>query len=180
MVPQHFAGLSAPPQNAARGLPAGAWLEPCPVDCIDLVKLPEKEFEEVYQKPLTPCINCGECGEACPRGLQPQLLYWFKEDTEKRDALELDNCIVCGLCDSVCPSRIPLTDTFKIAKKRKQLATEKDQRIINTEYRYLTRNIRLSRDKERVAQRPSKSDRQALLGKELRKKNTVLPEKGSR
>ena len=154
--------------------------EPCPVDCIDLVELPNKEVNEEYQKPVTPCINCGQCSKACPRSLQPQLLYWFREDTEKKNALGLDSCIVCGLCDSVCPSRIPLTHTFKVAKKRKILATEKDQRIINTEYRYLARNDRLSRDNEQVAKRPSKSDRQLLLGRTLNKRNTMLPEKGSK
>ncbi|MDE0991064.1 MAG: 4Fe-4S dicluster domain-containing protein [Pseudomonadales bacterium] len=112
-------------------------------------------------------MNCGQCNEACPRDLQPQLLYWFRKNGEQTNALNLDNCIVCGLCDNVCPSEIPLTHTFRVAKQRKTAAKKKAQLATETEQRYLARGTRLTSTGKRIASRPSKSTRQLLLATAL-------------
>ena len=109
--------LNAPAATSVR--------DPCPVDCIDLIEIPGEEIPAEFREHSIPCINCGQCNEACPRDLQPQLLYWFRENDEQTNALNLDNCIVCGLCDNVCPSEIPLTHTFRVAKQRKNGGNEK-------------------------------------------------------
>jgi len=147
--------------------------DPCPVDCIDLVESPDEEIQAEFREHSIPCINCGQCHEACPRDLQPQLLYWFRGNGEQTNALNLDNCIVCGLCDNVCPSEIPLTHTFRVAKQRKTAATKKAQLATETEQRYLARGTRLTSTGKRVASRPSKSTRQLLLETALSDKNSL-------
>ncbi len=147
--------------------------EPCPVDCIDLVLKQqvlkqqvlkqEEDTHPTFPEHAIPCINCGQCSEACPRHLQPQLLHWFREDLQRMDTLRLDNCIVCGLCDTVCPSDIPLTQTFRTAKRIKLESIRREQLASETEQRYLAREARLASSNRLVASRPSKSDRQRLL-----------------
>ena len=137
--------------------------DPCPVDCIHLVEIPDEEALSDFREHSIPCINCGQCSEACPRNLQPQMLYWFRENRDQTHVLNLDSCIVCGLCDNVCPSEIPLTYTFRVAKKRKTNAMKQEQLATETEERYLAREDRLANTRQRVAKRPSKSDRQLLL-----------------
>ena len=153
--------------------------DPCPVDCIDLIEIPGEEIQAEFREHSIPCINCGQCNEACPRDLQPQLLYWFRENDEQINALNLDNCIVCGLCDNVCPSEIPLTHTFRVAKQRKNTATKKAQLATETEQRYLARGARLTSASERVATRPSKSTRQLLLETALSEKTALSDTKNA-
>ena len=151
--------------------------DPCPVDCIDLIGGPSEKPQAEFREHPIPCINCSHCSEACPRDLQPQLLYWFKENDEQINALNLDNCIVCGLCDNVCPSEIPLTHTFRVAKQRKTTVMKKAQLATETEQRYLTRETRLNSTSKRVASRPSKLARQLLLDTALSKTTALNGEK---
>jgi electron transport complex protein RnfB len=151
--------------------------DPCPVDCIDLIEGPSEETQAEFREHPIPCINCSQCSEACPRDLQPQLLYWFKENDEQINALNLDNCIVCGLCDNVCPSEIPLTHTFRVAKQRKTTALKKAQLAAETEQRYLTRETRLNISSKRIASRPSKLARQLLLDTALSKTTALNGDK---
>ena len=150
--------------------------DPCPVDCIDLVEIPDEEVLADFREHSIPCINCGQCSEACPRNLQPQMLYWFRENRDQTHALNLDSCIVCGLCDNVCPSEIPLTHTFRVAKQRKTNAMKQEQLATETEERYLAREDRLANTRQRVANRPSKSDRQLLLDTALSGKTALCEE----
>jgi len=55
------------------------------------------------------CINCGECRDVCPVGLDPQNIY------KRIKALGLENvgvtgCHGCGCCKIVCPSALPLSE----------------------------------------------------------------------
>jgi electron transport complex protein RnfC len=72
-------------------------------------------FHEINQKS---CINCGECRNVCPVGLDPEELY-------KRTLLGLggyygqsglsgpfSECHACGCCEIVCPSRLPLSSAI--------------------------------------------------------------------
>jgi len=136
--------------------------EPCPVDCIDLV-LQEESVVPDFPIVETPCINCGDCAVACPKALQPQLLYWYRDNNERTRELDLDACIECRLCDRVCPSDIPLTDIFKTSKARARIELQSRLAAEAAETRYIARESRQSSKETRVAKRPSADDRAALL-----------------
>lgn len=66
-----------------------------------------------------PCIHCGECVSACPKGLNPTqlgLLAAKREYAMMAEHYRLDDCFECGCCSYVCPSRIPLVQQFRVAK----------------------------------------------------------------
>jgi electron transport complex protein RnfC len=80
---------------------------------------------------VMPCIRCGNCSNACPAYLLPQELNAAAEHSEF-DLLEdlgLFDCIECGCCDVVCPSHIPLTETFRSAKRGLVQAMEPQVRV---------------------------------------------------
>lgn len=136
---------------------------PCPVDCIDLVTTNSPKMDLAFPAFPTPCINCGDCSDACPRDLQPQLLHWFREDINRGKSLRLDACIECRRCDAVCPSEIPLTPTFRIMKTREREADLAREAAQNAENRYEAREARLIATTSKVRARPSQSDREKLL-----------------
>jgi len=74
--------------------------------------------------PRYPCIRCGQCSDACPARLMPQMLLGSceREDTEAMAQLGLEACIECGCCDVVCPSHIPLTANFVRGKQELRMA----------------------------------------------------------
>jgi electron transport complex protein RnfC len=77
------------------------------------------------------CIRCGDCSNVCPAYLLPQELNAAAEHNEF-DVLEnlgLFDCIECGCCDVVCPSHIPLTETFRVGKRRLVQAMEPNARV---------------------------------------------------
>lgn len=67
-----------------------------------------------------PCIRCGRCVEACPYGLQPELLFKAVRRGKLHYAQDnfLFSCRVCGCCDYVCPARIPLAEIFRQGKAK--------------------------------------------------------------
>lgn len=64
------------------------------------------------------CIRCGKCVSVCPMYLQPLQLYRFAkaENKELLDEFNLNDCMECGCCSFVCPGKLPLTETFVLAK----------------------------------------------------------------
>lgn len=136
--------------------------EPCPVDCIDLVFSDEVD-PPTFPEIKTPCINCGECAAACPKALEPQLLYWHRADNEQTRALNLDACIECRLCDRVCPSEIPLTRVFQVSKTLTRIEDQARLEAQSAEIRYIARESRQSSVEEQIAKRPSTKDRASLL-----------------
>ena len=75
--------------------------------------------EDVVKEPYRACINCGDCIDACPMRLMPNLLGRYCEFYRFEDAADLYDlftCIECGLCAYVCPSRRPLVHLIQHAK----------------------------------------------------------------
>ncbi len=70
------------------------------------------------QDPAQACIRCGKCLEVCPMKLEP---LFMRMNVEKRrwdaaKALHVTDCIECGCCGYICPARIPLVQSFRMAK----------------------------------------------------------------
>lgn len=137
--------------------------EPCPVDCIDLIDGPAPAPALEFLDAELPCINCGECATACPRDLQPQLLYWYRKDTETTAEHRLDDCIECGRCDKVCPSDLPLTHSFKVTKAHLRAAADLRAEAVEIEQRFQQREARLIAQAAQVVKRPSADARKQLL-----------------
>jgi len=79
------------------------------------------EKSKSYQKnrPVSPCIQCGACLDACPLHLNPSelgKLAGAREYKLMETDFHLNDCFECGSCSYVCPSSIPLTQYFRIAK----------------------------------------------------------------
>ncbi len=86
------------------------------INCIILSDDRELKTETVEQ----PCIRCGECAQACPAQLLPQLLLTYSKqgNSDALTELGLYDCIECGNCDYLCPSNIQLATRFRAAKRK--------------------------------------------------------------
>lgn len=73
------------------------------------------EHDEVSENPMTPCIRCGRCVDACPEFLVPPLMVKAaaQNNLERFEALSGMECMECGSCSYICPARRPLTQIFK-------------------------------------------------------------------
>jgi electron transport complex protein RnfC len=63
------------------------------------------------------CINCGECRNVCPVGLDPEELYKKAVINGKNSANAAASdlpaeCHACGCCEIVCPSHLPLSSVI--------------------------------------------------------------------
>ena len=140
--------------------------EPCPVDCIDLIQLTgsgQEDYGILDARPAQACINCGLCIDACPKALLPHVLYWYRGDIETAQEYDLLDCIECGMCDRVCPSDLPLTQTFTAAREKYRQFDAAQTQAAEIEERYLQHQARLTAADNRIAKRPTATDRQALL-----------------
>ena len=137
--------------------------EPCPVDCIDLVAGQAPAPPGFLHHAAAPCINCGDCATVCPKDLQPQLLFRYREDVERAQNLRLDDCIECRRCDQVCPSEIPLTESFRTTRSIARVIAQTRQSARDAEERYIARESRQSEQQTRVVKRPTGQEREALL-----------------
>ncbi len=72
---------------------------------------------ETEEKKLK-CIRCARCINACPFGIQPQLLYdlIIKKKLIKAKKAFIFGCKECGCSDYVCPAKIPLVKYFRYGK----------------------------------------------------------------
>jgi len=80
--------------------------------------LPQQSLE-----PKARCIRCGRCVRACPSRLQPLYLYRFADRPRELARLHLVDCIECGCCSYTCPVKLPLTEQFAAAKRRRKEET---------------------------------------------------------
>ena len=69
------------------------------------------------------CINCGECRNVCPVGLEPDELYKQSMLSEKLTEgifiSRAENCHGCSCCNVVCPSMLPLSSAIMDSAGRK-------------------------------------------------------------
>jgi len=80
----------------------------------------DRSAMEASQGNVHPCIKCGECVNACPKGLNPSMLGMLaarREYDVMAETYHLDGCFECGCCSYVCPSHIPLVQHFRVAKQ---------------------------------------------------------------
>ncbi len=65
------------------------------------------------------CIHCGRCVRVCPSGLVPQKMREACEryDLDLFEKLYGMECYECGSCTYACPAKLPLTQSFKQARK---------------------------------------------------------------
>jgi len=67
------------------------------------------------------CINCGECRNVCPMGLDPEELYkstLVNGMAGVRAGMPPSDCHGCGCCEVVCPSRLPLSSSISTSAVR--------------------------------------------------------------
>lgn len=67
------------------------------------------------------CIRCGNCRNACPAKLSPDIIYRhiIGGQSASPDYLASTTfCLDCGICNSVCPSRLPLSQRIKEYKEK--------------------------------------------------------------
>jgi electron transport complex protein RnfC len=74
-------------------------------------------LEGFHMESRSSCINCGECRNVCPIGLDPEELYKKAiisgrnfANTPLQDLSS--ECHACGCCEIVCPSRLPLSSVI--------------------------------------------------------------------
>ncbi len=74
--------------------------------------------EESVRKPLSNCIRCAKCVNACPMGLVPSLLMNATEfkNWELAEKNHITDCIECGSCSYTCPANRPLLDNIRFGK----------------------------------------------------------------
>jgi len=76
--------------------------------------------EEIDTTPLSSCIRCGWCLDACPMGLEPKEIGIFVEANraEKTEQFGVFECFECGSCSYVCPAKRPLVQFVRLAKMK--------------------------------------------------------------
>lgn len=76
--------------------------------------------EEIDTTPLSACIRCGWCLDACPMGLEPKEigLYVEANRAENTEQFGVFECFECGSCAYVCPAKRPLVQFVRLAKMK--------------------------------------------------------------
>jgi len=108
-------GFKASPKKIAvgsplSGQPLGNLDEPVTKTCYAIFAL----LEGYHRENQHSCINCGECRNVCPVGLDPEELYKRtlisgKNAADAASSELFAECHACGCCELVCPSQLPLS-----------------------------------------------------------------------
>lgn len=69
-----------------------------------------------------PCIGCGSCTRACPRGIQPWAVcdQLSRETPDPLRMVNVQHCIACAACSLACPSGIDLVSQVLRAAEYKK------------------------------------------------------------
>lgn len=64
------------------------------------------------------CLRCARCVNVCPMHLTPVYMHLYVEKGlwAEAEEMRLMDCIECGSCNYICPARIPLVQSFRMAK----------------------------------------------------------------
>jgi electron transport complex protein RnfC len=76
--------------------------------------------DEIDTRPLSACIRCGWCLDACPMGLEPKEAGIYVEAGRAEDTAQFGvfDCFECGSCAFVCPAKRPLVQFIRLAKMK--------------------------------------------------------------
>lgn len=76
--------------------------------------------DEIDTRPMSNCIRCGWCLEACPMGLEPKEVGIYVEANRAQDTEQFGifDCFECGSCAYVCPAKRPLVQFIRLAKMK--------------------------------------------------------------
>lgn len=76
--------------------------------------------DELDTRPLSACIRCGWCLDACPMGLEPKEIGIYVEANraEETEQFGVFDCFECGSCAYVCPAKRPLVQFVRLAKMK--------------------------------------------------------------
>jgi electron transport complex protein RnfC len=130
-------GFKASPKKIAvgsplSGQPLGNLDEPVTKTCCAIFALLEGVRKEIQYS----CINCGECRNVCPVGLDPEELYKRTLISKKNLANtastagglsgqdQFTECHACGCCELVCPSQLPLSTVISSFASRESTSRE--------------------------------------------------------
>jgi electron transport complex protein RnfC len=80
--------------------------------------------DEIDTRPLSNCIRCGWCLDACPMGLEPKEIGIYVEANRAEDTEQFGvfDCFECGSCAYVCPAKRPLVQFVRLAKMKAKRA----------------------------------------------------------
>jgi electron transport complex protein RnfC len=83
---------------------------------------------EIDAQDYGPCIRCGFCLDACPMGLEPNMIGIYVEAGRGAETAQfglVDDCFECGSCAYVCPAKRPLVQFIRLARIQIRAAEKK-------------------------------------------------------
>jgi electron transport complex protein RnfC len=87
--------------------------------------------DEIDAQAYGPCIRCGFCLDACPMGLEPNMIGIYVEAGRGAETAPfglVDDCFECGSCAFVCPAKRPLVQFIRLARIQIREAEKKKEK----------------------------------------------------